>query len=116
MALGTDVKYLNFQVNSDDLTLSDTVFYAEAPWNYVNVPFGTRLIDSQSSDSGMVFSFAYFDDESRKIYEQRVLAQLAKSALSELEISEVADMMTNKLPDELKKIEAIKPGSRNLSK
>ncbi len=104
LALGTDVKYLNFQVNSDDLTLSDTVFYAEVPWNYVNVPFGTRLIDSQSSDSGMVFSFAYFDDESRKIYAQRVLAQLAKSALSELEISEVADMMTNKLPDELKSI------------
>ena len=106
-ALGIKAMYLPKNILSNlatGLNLEKKIYYVSVPFDYVSVPFGAKLLESTKTDTGTIFSFSYFDDDSRIIYERRILKKLAEISIDDAEISTIHSSIIENLPDELKNL------------
>ncbi|MBT5346434.1 DUF58 domain-containing protein [bacterium] len=98
--LGSTFRSLDFEIEDTDLR-TETTFYVEKPFSELSVPFGAKLNEYQTSESGIIYSFSMFEFSSLIEYEKRILAKLQESRMSNEELDFVSNLLPEDLPNEL---------------
>ncbi len=100
-----DVLFTSYDVNTDGLKINDLVIYCKSPLDRIILPFGTKLLESKNTDSGLIYSFAYIHEDSMLEFNERLFKQLSQMDVSSSDFDELLNLLNVWLPNELKLLE-----------